>query len=150
MRIDLIYLFFCCKRGCYTVSRSAGLTKPCTRTPYHSTIHNRLMASTHPVTKQPLDTPSRVLSATVLGLLGQSFDSNGHVLDSAAPALGRFSSQFCQGPGLRAGDIVSPSHGPAVLQAFQSEWDLEDENSFDFGFLVPCFPPPFPGSVTAF
>ena len=92
------------------------------------------MASIHPVTKKQLDTPSRVLSATVLGLLGQSFDSNEHVLGSADPAPGRLSSQFCQGPGHKSGDFGSPSHGPAVLQAFQSEWDLEDENSFDFGF----------------
>ena len=128
------HLFFCCKCGCYTVSRSAGLTKPCSRTPYHSTSHNRLMASLHPVTKKQLDTPSRVLSATVLGLFAQSFDSNEHVLGSADPARGMLSSQFCQGPGHKAGDFGSPSHGPALPQAFQSEWDLEDENSFDFGF----------------
>ena len=127
------HLFFCCKCGCYTVSRSAGLTKPCTRSPYHSTIHNRLMASTHPVTKQPLGPPTRVLSAMVLGLLGKSFDSNGHALGSEGTSLVHL-SQGGNRPDPRAEEQLSIRPGPADLQAFQAEWAIEDENTFAFGF----------------
>ena len=126
------HLFFCCKCGCYTVSRIAGLTKPCSREPYHSTIHNRLMASIHPVTKQPLGTPTRVLSAMVLRILGQTFDLNGHALGSEGSAMGSLHPSVGNGPGLRAEEHMSSQTGQADLQALMSEWDLENENSFFF------------------
>jgi ribonuclease HI len=116
-------LFFCSKCGCYTVSRSAGLTKPCTRTPYHSTIHNRLMSCLHPVSKRPLQQPSRVLPAALLGILDRSFDQGGHV--AAAPPIA---------PGLHSvPSAVQPGPvGPADWQDHIQAWDLEDENSFEF------------------
>jgi hypothetical protein len=116
-------LFFCSKCGCYTVSRSAGLTKPCTRTPYHSTIHNRLMSCLHPVSKRPLQVPSRVLPAAILGILDRSFDQGGHV--AAAPPMA---------PGLPGGGpagLPGPL-GPADWHEHIQAWDLEDENSFEF------------------
>ena len=128
------HLFFCCKCGCYTVSRSAGLTKPCSRAPYHSTIHKRLMASLHPVTKQPLGPPTRVLSAMVLQIIGQSFDHNGHALGSEGSAAVHGDPQVNNLP--VHGAVVVPLSRPVLAdtQALMLEWDLENENSFIFDF----------------
>ena len=129
-------LFFCCKCGCYTVSRSAGLTKPCSRSPYHSTIHNRLLASQHPVTKRPLQPPTRVLAAAVLGLLDRSFDDSGHeAVYQQPPVADRPVVPHANWPGPEGGG-GGANHplvpGLASWADAHSSWDLEEENSFDF------------------
>ena len=92
------------------------------------------MASMHPVTKQPLGRPTRVLSAMVLRILGQTFDHNGHALGSEGSVTGHGGLPAGPRPGLRDIGHVAPSPLLADSQALLDEWDLENENSFIFDF----------------